>query len=61
MTKEKKDAPPTLTITVTVAQGEAVWKLNDHTNDWLAPDQAEAIDSINEWLSKQGAKGLSDE
>jgi hypothetical protein len=51
----------TLTITVTVTQGEAVWELNDRTNDWLASDQAEAIDSINEWLSEHGARGLSDE
>jgi hypothetical protein len=59
--RTKKFAPPTLTITVTVTQGEAVWELNDRTNDWLASDQAEAIDSINEWLSDHGAKGLSDE
>jgi hypothetical protein len=59
--RKKKFAPPTLTITVTVTQGEAVWELNDRTNDWLASDQAEAIVSINEWLSEQGAKGLSDE
>jgi hypothetical protein len=59
--RTKKFAPPTLTITVTVTQGEAVWELNDRTNDWLASDQAEAIDSINKWLSEYGAKGLSDE
>ena len=59
--RTKKFAPPTLTITVTVTQGEAVWELNDRTKDWLASDQAEAIDSINEWLSDHGAKGLSDE
>ena len=46
---------------MTVTQGEAVWELNDRTNDWLASDQAEAIASINEWLSGHGAKGLSDE
>jgi len=46
---------------VTVTQGEAVWELNDRTKDWLASDQAEAIASINEWLSGHGAKGLSDE
>ena len=59
--RTKKFAPPTLTITVTVTQGEAVWELNDRTNDWLGSDQAEAIDSINEWLSEHGAKGLSEE
>ena len=59
--RTKKFAPPTLIITVTVTQGEAVWELNDRANDWLASDQAEAIDSINEWLSEHGAKGLSDE
>jgi hypothetical protein len=59
--RTKKFAPPTLIITVTVTEGEAVWELKDRANDWLASDQAKAIDSINEWLSERGAKGLSDE